>query len=186
MGTAIEHAEIDAVLNANLGRPSVVYSELLDILETNVPGYFAHRGLQSRFVPKSFQLAGEEVAAFPALLVGGQISTEEAGMGFEDNIGAAVTMALAPQVSRMEFLASLTAVEMIRGILYHPSVRGARTRTVYVPGDEGEEPTPVVQTIWYMLIPNGFSVVPQDYRHYSGWSLHLRAGQLTQSNLWVV
>jgi hypothetical protein len=174
MATVIDPREVVTILNGNFGRPDVVYDEILDILETNLPPLLRHLGLKDRFIPGAWHYAGEEIKTFPAIVVGGKIDTSQAGSGFEDEIHVNVTCAVGPQLSRHEFIASLMVISATRGLLYHPSVRGSHVREV-----GGRQ-----SILWYTLTPQGFSVVPQDYKHFGGWTLNLQAGQMTQSNLW--
>jgi len=170
----VDVAGIVEVMNAQVPRAVLLYDGLLSVLQKYLgPTLAALPEFSERHQPKGFYYAGEtlEPKGWPVILVGGSITTTEWGVGHADKHAVQVTVAYHVELSRREFQDALDIAQVVRGILWHPEVRGP------VANEDG-------QIIWTSLYPTGLAPVPQGYPHYSGWIARFDATQPPGSTLW--
>lgn len=185
MSWTADPAAIVERMRVSTGRPVRVYEAVLKILQQNLIPVLDQLGLipqdrRAQVYPKAFHLAGEELglpdnpAEWPRIIVGGAIQEEEFAMGWQDTVQVNVTVAWpGPIIGRREFLESLDVASVCSGIFRYPQFHGAF-----------EDPDNPGQVLWYQMMPAGYSLVPPDFQHYSGWIAHLVARQSPGSGLW--
>lgn len=162
--------QIIANLNS-MPRAVPALDELLSILHDNMPQVLAARGLPHI---KTWDYAGVEIdpGKVPAILVAGSIRTEEMANRFADEGHVVVTAAYPPHITKRQFQDSLDLVQVVRGVLTMPAVMGMRRNATGM-------------MLWTWLHPTGFSLVPADFPHYSGWQAEFRMTQTpAQADMW--
>jgi len=185
MSWTADPAEVVQRLQESTGRPSRVYEAVLEILRRNLVPVLDELGIvpegrRPQVYPKAYHLAGENIGdpgdtkAWPRIIVGGAIQEEEFAMGWQDTVQVNVTVAWpGPVIGRREFVESLDVACVCSGIFRYPRFHGCFA--------DPDDPT---QTLWYQMMPAGYSLVPPDWQYYSGWIAHLIARQSPGSNLW--
>ncbi len=177
--------EIVQILQERTGRPLAVFDAILRILQENLAAALDALGIfpeerRQHVYPKAYHLAGEALPSpdnprdWPRIIVGGSISTEEFGMGWEHQVQVNIVCAWpGPTITRRDFEDSLDIVTVAAGILRHPNFCGTF-----------RDPDNPERILWYALVPGGYSLVPQDWKYYSGWIAHFTARQAPGSHLW--
>jgi len=185
MSWTADPVEIVQRMQQSTGRPARVYEAVLEILRQNLIPVLDQLGFipqdrRAHVYPKAYHLAGENIGepndakGWPRIIVGGAIQEEEFAMGWQDTIQVSVTVAWpGPVIGRREFVESLDVACVCSGIFRYPQFHGAF-----------EDPDNPGEILWYQMMPAGYSLVPPDWKHYSGWIAHLLARQSPGSNLW--
>ncbi len=185
MSWTADPAAIVERMRHSTGRPIRVFDAVLRILRENLVPVLDQLEIipaerRPAVYPKAYHLAGENIGGaddtkgWPRIIVGGAIQEEEFAMGWQDTIQVNVTVAWpGPVVGRREFEEALDMACVCSGIFRYPQFHG--------PFEDPDNPG---QILWYQMMPNGYSLVPPDWQHYSGWIAHLVARQSPASNLW--
>jgi hypothetical protein len=174
-------------LNELLGRPAVVYTEIIRILKDSLPGLLeavtvtnsdpaaAPKPIGAWFTGRE---AIPEDVQWPAVIVFGAWQAEMMGAGIKHTGDVTVAVAIKREASQFEVLSAIETMSCIEAILWDPQVR------YWWQSETDSEHAAYNRTVWTRLVPGLVEPIPVNWPAYGGWMQHYAIDQAPGAQLW--